>query len=340
VTLDKIRGRLLISLVLGAVVFVGLSLYADIGDVIDGLGRFKWEYLPLVLLLTSINYVLRFIKWQYYLRKIDVEGFPRGHSALAYLAGLGMVVTPGKVGEWLKCYLLRELHGTPFSRSAPILLAERLTDCMAMVLLGSVGLFVYRDSWPVFVVVVAGGLSAFYVARNRRLAFWFLRKLEGLPVVSRLARQAEEFYESSYTQLSPAAMGSMTLLSFISWGFEVLAFYVVLLGLGVEGGGETLLKASFIMPVATLASAILLTPGGLGVAEGGITGLCQVLLDMAKGDAAVATLLIRFGTLWYGVLVGLVALALVSRVLARKRRMTVERSDDVPIDLPTEPAST
>jgi len=86
--------------------------------------------LPLVLALTSCNYALRFVKWQYYLRTIGVEGFPRGQSALAYLAGLGMVVTPGKVGEWLKCYLLRELHGTPFSRSAPILIAERLTDCL------------------------------------------------------------------------------------------------------------------------------------------------------------------------------------------------------------------
>ena len=74
------------------------------------------------------NYVLRFVKWQYYLKLIGVQGFPRGHSALSYLAGLGMVVTPGKVGEWLKCYLLRELHGTPFTRSAPILIAERLTD--------------------------------------------------------------------------------------------------------------------------------------------------------------------------------------------------------------------
>ena len=110
--------------------------------------------------------------------------------------------------------------------------------------------------------------------------------------------------------------------------------------MGEGGGTDLLLKASFIMPAATLASAIFLTPGGLGVAEGGITGLCIVLLDMSKGDAAVATLLIRFGTLWFGVLVGLVALGLVSRVLARKRRMSVEASDDLPIDLPTEPAST
>ena len=46
----------------------------------------------------------------------------------------------------------------------------------------------------------------------------------------------------------------MTLLSVVSWGFEALAFYVVLLGLGVDGGGDTLLKASFIMPAATLAT--------------------------------------------------------------------------------------
>jgi uncharacterized protein (TIRG00374 family) len=112
----------------------------------------------------------------------------------------------------------------------------------------------------------------------------------------------------------------MTLLSAVSWGFEVLAFYVVLLGLGLEGGSDLLLKASFIMPAATLASALLLTPGGLGVAEGGITGLSQVLLDLPKGPAAVGTLVIRFCTLWFGVIVGLVALAFVSRELRRRVR--------------------
>ena len=35
-TLEKLRGRLLISLVLGALVFIGLSAYADFSEVIDG----------------------------------------------------------------------------------------------------------------------------------------------------------------------------------------------------------------------------------------------------------------------------------------------------------------
>jgi glycosyltransferase 2 family protein len=317
VSLDKLRGRLMISLILGAVVFIGLSAYADFNDVIDGLGKFKWQYLPIVLALTSVNYLLRFFKWQFYLRTIGVRDFSTRGSALVYFAGLGMVVTPGKVGEWLKCYLLREMHGTPFSRSAPIVIAERLTDSLGLVVLGAAGLVVFGDAWPAFVVVLAGGAAMFYVVRNRPLSYWLLHRLERVPIVSRFAQHAEEFYTSSYALLSPVALGSMTLLSVVSWGFEVLAFYVVLIGLGVEGGADTLLKASFIMPAATLASALLLTPGGLGVAEGGITGLSQVLLDMTKANAAVGTLVIRFGTLWFGVIVGLVALALVSRRIGK-----------------------
>jgi uncharacterized membrane protein YbhN (UPF0104 family) len=98
----------------------------------------------------------------------------------------------------------------------------------------------------------------------------------------------------------------------------------VLLGLGVDGSWDVLLKASFIMPAATLASALLLTPGGLGVAEGGITGLSQALLDLPKGPAAVGALVIRFCTLWFGVIVGLVALAFVARSLSKQQAGALE----------------
>lgn len=326
-TLEKLRGKLLISLLFGVVVFVGLSAYADFNDVIDGLAHFKWELLPAVCGLTFLNYLLRFWKWQFYLRTIKVTDLPTRTSAEIYFAGLGMVVTPGKVGEWLKCYLLREIHGTPFSRSAPIVIAERLTDSLGLVILGLAGLVVYGSAWPVFVVIIAGSAVLFIVARHQPMAYWILHRLERMPLVSRFAQHAEEFYTSSYVLLSPFALLAMTLNSVLSWGFEVLAFYVVLIGSGAPGGADSLLKASFIFSAATLASAVLLTPGGLGVAEGGLAGLSQVLLKISKSEAAVATLLIRFGTLWFGVLVGLIALAMVGRLLPKQGIVLEEPGD-------------
>jgi uncharacterized protein (TIRG00374 family) len=106
-----------------------------------------------------------------------------------------------------------------------------------------------------------------------------------------------------------------------SWFFEVMAFYLTLIGLGADGGIDTLLKAAFILPIATLAAAILLTPGGLFVAEAGITSLTQELLDMSKSAATVGTLIIRIATLWFGVAVGLIAFAVLTRRLARQGKL-------------------
>ncbi len=313
---QNLRGKLLISLLLGILVFAGLSFYADFRDVLHSLGDFNWALLPLILLLSSGNYVFRFVKWEYYLRLIGVRGLRKRDSFLIFFSGLGMVITPGKVGEWLKSYLLREVHGTPVSRSAPILIAERLTDSIALLIIAAAGVFVFGDLWQVFVAVSLGSVLLVIAARHRPTAMALLALGRRLPVVRNFVPQIEEFYEATHVLLSPRAVIAMGLLSSVSWFFEVLGFYFTLVGLGLDGNGTLLLRAAFILPIATLASAILLTPGGLGVAEGGITGLSQALLDMSKSAAAVGTLIIRFGTLWFGVIVGLIAFAVLSRRLA------------------------
>ena len=314
--LRSLSGKLVLFLLLGVLVFVGLSLYADFSDLLASLRDFQWALLPAVLGLSIMNYVLRFVKWQFYLRLIGVRGLRVLDSLLIYWSGLGMVITPGKVGEWLKSYLLREVHGTPLMRSAPILIAERLTDTTALLILAAVGLFMFGNLWGVYLVVAAGCLALVMLARHRPTATFVLRLAQRVPLMSRFLPQIEEFYEATHVLLAPWSVLLMTGLSVCSWAFEVVAFYLVLLGLGQTASLELFVKAAFILPIASLAAAVLFTPGGLGVAEGGITGLSQVLVDLSKSTAAVGTLIIRFGTLWFGVLVGLVALGLLSRRLA------------------------
>ena len=317
--LQSLRNRLLLSLLLGVIVYAGVSFFVDYRDVGRSLGDFNWALLPLILLLTTMNYLFRFAKWQYYLRLIGVRGLPQRDSFLIFFSGLGMVITPGKVGEWLKSYLLREVHGTPIARSAPILIAERLTDSIALLIICAAGIFVFGDFWQAFVAVAVGSVLLVAIARHRPTAMALLRLGERIPLVRRFVPQIEEFYEASRVLLSPQAVFLMGGLSAFSWFFEVLGFYFTLVGLGLDGNGTLLLQAAFILPIATLASAILLTPGGLGVAEGALVALSVSLLDMSRSAAAVGTFIIRFGTLWFGVIVGLIAFAVLSRRLARRQ---------------------
>jgi glycosyltransferase 2 family protein len=317
-TLKNLRSKFIISLLLGMAVAVGLMAYGDFSDIIGSLGDFRWELLPLLLALSMTNYLIRFAKWHFYLGQIGVRDVPKLDSFLAYFSGLGMVITPGKLGEWLKSYLLQEMDGVPFIRTAPILLAERFTDSLALLLLASAGFFLFGEAWEVFAIVIVGSVIAMIVARHRPTMRAILHWAERLPLVSRFASQAEVFYESTYVLFSPWSLIFTTVLSFFSWGGEVLAFYLVLVGLGQEGSWMLLVQAAFILPVSTLAGAIVLVaPGGLGVAEGGFTGLLQVIVEgMSKSVAALATLIIRFTTLWFGVMVGLIVLAVTTRRLA------------------------
>src|SRR4029077_3265345 len=83
------------------------------------------------------------LRWNYYLRVLGVSGVSRLNSALVFLSGFAMGLTPGKSGEVTKSYWLREIAGpesAPLARTAPIVFAERLVDGIAMLLLATSGL--------------------------------------------------------------------------------------------------------------------------------------------------------------------------------------------------------
>jgi uncharacterized protein (TIRG00374 family) len=78
----------------------------------------------------------------------------------------------------------------------------------------------------------------------------------------------------------------------------------------------------FAYAASTIAGALALMPGGLGVTEAGMTGLIQTLSFGAIGaaSATTATMLTRLATLWWAVVVGAVALAILRRLRATSRR--------------------
>jgi uncharacterized membrane protein YbhN (UPF0104 family) len=294
--------------------YAGLALWGGYRDVADRLGRFAWPAAAAALALASANYLVRFLKWEYYLRRLGVV-VPRGRSLGIFLAGFSLTVTPGKVGEVLKSYLLRETSGVPMARTAPIVVAERVSDLIALLCLSLVGVGSLGSSRRLLVAGAAlvGGLVV--AVSWERAGRWGIALLGRLPGLGRRAAALDEFYRSTRELHRPAPLLVATALSVAAWACECLAFHVVLGGFpGTDAG---LKLCTFIYAVMTIAGALSFLPGGLGVQEGGMVGL---LVATARGvdhpTAVAATFVTRVSTLWYAVLVGVVALAWVRRRLA------------------------
>lgn len=327
-----LRRRLLIGLGLGLLIFLALAVWGGLREVWHTLLGLRWALLPLILGFTALNYLLRWWKWHYYLGLLGIHDIGRVDSGLLFIAGMTMAVTPGKIGEVFKSYLLKRLNGTPISRSAPIVVAERLTDGLGMLLITGIGLTRYRYGLPAFIVLLAGAAALIAVVQARPLMMRLLDLGERFRPIRRFGAPLRQLYESAYQLLRWKPLLLMTLLSAVSWFGECVAFYYVLRGLEVPGGADLLLQASFIFSASTLLGLVSFLPGGLGVAEASYAGLLRTLgtfeplpAQEATAAAATAAFLIRLCTLWFGVGLGALALFWLSQ---RMGGLEEERIDE------------
>ena len=97
----KGRNILIWTVLSAAVVFILVSFISDLEALKVALAGFPVKLLVPVGLLSLGNYLLRYVKWHWYLKILGhrIKRFP---NLLVFLAGFALTVTPGKVGEFIK----------------------------------------------------------------------------------------------------------------------------------------------------------------------------------------------------------------------------------------------
>jgi len=300
--------KIIIAALFGGLVFAGLALYGDVTKLRAAASGFAPGAVALGFALAAGNYGIRVARWHYYLQCIDVT-VPLVESAVVFLAGFVMSVTPGKVGEVFKSLLLYESRGVSIARTAPIVIAERLTDLIALVLLTALGSLAFEHG----VIIAAAGAvlvsGMVLVCAYRPLGEAILRFGERIRPLAKVMHKLHEAYESLLTMLRPGPLVFGTVLAVLAWGLECGSLYVI-----VHGFPDLHMPwdaAVFAYAASTIVGALAMLPGGLGVTEAGMTGLLQALggPSMTKEVATAATILVRLATLWFAVGIGLVALA-------------------------------
>jgi glycosyltransferase 2 family protein len=298
----KGRGRIVTSVLLLVVVFAVFSLVGDVRSLGASLASFHYPALAAALGLVLGNYLIRFVRWQYYLSVIGAR-VPVGLSGLVFVSGFVMSVTPGKMGEVFKSLLLHEYEGVSVARTAPVVVAERLLDLVALVVLVSIGSAAFEHGRAIAVLGALVVLAIVLGCTVRPLAELVFRLLERVGPARKLVPKLREAYDSlqALTRPRPFLVGGVYALA--GWALECCATYV-LVG-GFPGASVSWDGATFSYAAGTLAGALAMLPGGLGVAEAGMSGLLRAAAPaLPLATAAAATILVRLSTLWFGVGLG------------------------------------
>jgi uncharacterized protein (TIRG00374 family) len=307
--------RLLLGVLMGVAVFAGFSIYADVRELGSRLAGFGWWAFAAAIGLALFNYGVRLVRWELYLRHRRIV-LPRWQSGLIFVAGFALSVTPGKIGELIKSYLLRETNRVPLAQSAPIVIAERVTDLAALLILAAIGFALHGTAGTmvlVGVVAVAGGLVALSWPR---FAHTLIRVASYPPPLRRSRERLLQFYATLAELVRPAPLAWGTSLGVLAWLGECVGFALIVGAF--PGTSVPLGLAMLIYAATTVAGALSFLPGGLVVTEAGMTLL---LVQSSRGvdhaTAVAATILTRLATLWFAVIIGLLALYLLRRLTRR-----------------------
>lgn len=302
-------GKIIGAILFGVALYVAFAIYGGIQKIGADLARFNWWAFAAACLLAFCNYCVRFLKWEFYLARLEIRGVAKVDSFLMFLAGFILTITPGKVGEVFKSVVLYDLKGVAIERTAPIVVAERLTDLIGIIVLiaaGSLG-FAGGLKYAAFGSIVV--LSLVVIVASRKLSLGIIDLIAKTPGPgARIAPKLRHAYESLTILVAPKNLIVPAGLSIVAWAFECLALWIVLKGFDVD---MSPLVSAFIYATATLAGA--LAPGGLGVTEGMLQAQLVELAHIPKGESVAAIFLVRLATLWFAVAVGFVALAILRR---------------------------
>ena len=261
--------------------------------------------------LWSAAVLIRAARWHGFMHLIGAK-MRFGRGSLYFLSGFSMLLSPGRVGELVRAPLLKRDCGVPVSRTAAAVFVERFYDALASASAIAVALAFADIPKAVLIAPLAVTIVLVILVLNGRLLTRLLERAARLRWAGHLVPDPAESLGTVKTLLGRRSIVTAAPLSGGVVALEAVAFYVLAGSLGLE---LDFAAASAAFHASSFIGALSLVPAGLGVFEGGLSGL--LLLQGVPEDEGFATsVLLRIVATGLFTAVGLVCLRIASRLRA------------------------
>ena len=293
-------------------IYLLMCIYADFGELSRAMKNFQWTSLFALFALTTMNYLIRFLKWDFFLKQAGVH-LNLKDNLYVFFSGLSMIITPGKIGEIWKGWLIKEIDGAELNKTVPVVIVERITDVLGLAILSLFGILYYRESGYYILALLLIFAGFFVTIKSKTISNRIISMLEHK--MRRYAENIKTMHRTFENTMEPKGLIGMSFLSAFAWFFECIGMYLVILGFKEY---ISITQATFIFSFASLAGAVSMIPGGLGVAEVTMSGLLQ-FFGLAPTTSVGVALIVRFGTLWYGAIMGMSIYLLFKKRLKKQK---------------------
>ena len=300
--------RVTLFIVLGflasVLVFAAIAIFGGVGKVLYTIDHANLLIYSLAFVSVLVSYLLRFIKWSYYLRKLKLK-VPKGKSLMVYLSLYSMNITPGKIGRVLAAYTLNRITKVKFSNIVPTVTIDIFTDFLGVGLLALIASILFnRDIVYVIILDVILILPFLFIVND-----WFYRIVKKLlskrNFIKNFTLFGDEYFASQSILNKPSVYLVSMLVTLPAAFFNAAALYFSLLSVGAK---PRLVGSIFINSTSQLFGMVTAIPGNIGVTDGTLVALISSLFNLSYSLSSAITIMTRMATLWFGLALGFVFL--------------------------------
>ena len=171
----KLDNRLILVLVAVVGIYAIFLFISDFSIISEKISNFKINYLPLILFLVSASWTPLFIKWHFLLKNCEIH-VPLKKSILVFLSGPAFEITPGQIGALVKSHILKTSSNIPRTKTAPIVLVEKVYDLISAILASIVGIIILGiEPYLIIVAILVLAIIFFFMYYRPASKLFFKR---------------------------------------------------------------------------------------------------------------------------------------------------------------------
>lgn len=235
-----------------------------------------------VLLLTTLNLFLRWLRWQFLMRRIGLK-IPAVESVTVWFGLLPSIATPFYIGEILRGLIMARKYSGATRNVLAVWIVERISDVSAIGII----ILVMFEEWQFLGLIGASALFIGALTRNPNVG-------HRMPFATRFA-----------------VFIPLLATSLLAWMLPMLGLRLI-----VQSTGATISLAQAVQSFSsgTLIGSVTGIPLGIGV-SGSLMILSLEAFGISSGAATVSIALFRALTSWFALTLGFAVL------LGRRRQL-------------------
>ncbi len=289
-------------LIVSFIVFFAIAYFSKGGitGVLGYISKANMYIFFLAFLFEFASISMRFFKWLYYMKLLNVN-IPLLKNFTIYLSLYSMNLTPGEIGRVVSAYSINTVSEHKLFALLPIVSFDIFTDFLGYVILSLIIAIIFPSYFLLFIPVAIILLLPFVFI----ISPWLFNKMKKRLRKGRLSKVFALYGEEYFAAQSKLNNNKVYLISIIftvpSAVLTSLSVFFVTISLGIK---SNVLQSILIYVVSQMVGMASFIPGTIGSADITMTTLIGSSFNVGSSLAASATIMVRFATLWFDVILG------------------------------------